>query len=266
MPEINNLEYKSHEIALKSYDDVKGTFTGYASAFNKVDAVNDTIDPKAYDNSIDAWSRGVKKIYINYDHYDEIILSDNVISITTDEYGLLVEIQISDEAKEMYKDLFEGFVEKTRSLQLFMSIGGKIIDSKLGKGRWDKKWIANANDTIYEMDLIHIAFTEYPIDSNAKMLEVKSRVQKKEKEDLLNLNSLMKSITGETTATQFLSNHKENMSNTNIKNFVLHCKSLWKKEPTIEEDDQVSALRPESKDVSANGDDLYANIAKCLTK
>lgn len=268
MSDNKNLEFKSLDIALKSYDEVKGIFTGYAASFNKVDAVNDTISPEAFDISIAEFEGGFKKIFVNYDHYNSIILSDNLISMKKDDYGLLVEIKISEEARQDYSELFGKFVEDVKSGNLFMSIGGYVKDSKLGSLRWDKKMIANANDTIYKFDLEHVAFTNNPIDSNAKMLEVKSKVLK---EETPNLNELINSITGEVSAIQFLTTYKSQMSNTNARNFIYHCKSFWKKEvdnkeiaSNTDKVNEVERIEPCRKNASANGDELFEDIAKYL--
>lgn len=240
MPQAQNFEYKSLNIAIKSFDKIKGIFKGYASSFNQVDKVNDTMSPEAFDNSINQFENKSISIPINYDHFREIELAANLISMSKDDYGLLVEFQVSEDAKSTYSELYANMILNCEIGKLFMSIGGYIIKSNLGEDRWIKKMVANANDTIFEFELDHIAVTEWPIDSNAKMLEVKSRVEKKsEIEDFSNLNRLLQIVDGEVSAIKYLSTHKSNMSNTNAKNFVFHLKSIFKKEL----DNNVKELR-----------------------
>lgn len=242
-----NLEYKSATIAIKSFDSLKGIFKGYASSFNNVDKVNDTVYPEAFDNSIEQFNAGTKQISVNYDHFYEIELCANLISISKDENGLLVEFQISDEAKEIYSELYAEFIVAVETGKLFMSIGGYILKSKLGEDRWMKKMVANANDFIEEFDLEHVAITKWPIDSNAKMLEVKSRNQKAlPVEDYSNLNKLISAIDGKVSAAKFLVTYKSQISNTSAKNFVNHCKNLWKKDLDNKE---VSITKSENEEI-----------------
>jgi len=263
---MKNIEYKSLNVAIKSFDNIKGIFKGYASSFNSVDKVNDTILPEAYDKEIEAFNKGEKKIKVNYDHFPEIELSDNLISISKDENGLLVEFQISQEAKSTYVELFGKFVVLVEQGKLFMSIGGYVEKSTLGEDRWIKKMIANANDTISEISLDHIAITEHPIDSNAKMLEVKSRTAKKSSEEEFSIiNRLIDEIDGEQSATKFLINYKSQLSNTATKKLVLQLKSIWGNK---EKEVQGSETRCEqaSETGSKNGDLHLEGIAKFLTK
>jgi len=53
------LEKKSSNISF-GYDEIKGIFTGFASVFNEVDRVGDTVLPNAYDKEIKAWANGAE--------------------------------------------------------------------------------------------------------------------------------------------------------------------------------------------------------------
>jgi len=245
MPNKTKLEYKSLNVAIKSFDSIEGKFKGYASAFGKIDAVNDTILPKSYDSSIALWGEG-NAIPVNYDHYSEIILADNLTSISTDETGLLVEFTISQESRETYSELFGKIVLAMEENQLFMSIGGFITKSSLGDDRWIKKEVANANDTIEEFVLDHIAITKYPVDSHAKMLEMKSRNKKNDFAD----------IDGEVSATKYLIANKSEMSNTMSKNFVLHLKSIWNKELDIKEKEVKSEVDAQGSEPLCNKENV----------
>jgi len=240
MPVKQNFEFKSLDISIKSFDSIKGIFKGYASSFNKVDKVKDTILPTAFDKSIAAFESGSKKITINYDHWDSIELAENLMSMSTDEMGLLVEFQVSEEARKTYSELFGQIAVKMEEEQLFMSIGGYVIESSLGDDRWVKKEIGLAVDEISEFELVHIAVTYWPIDTNAKMVEMKSTRGLGSK---LSLNKSLEDVDGEVSAIKFLTANKSEMSNTVAKNLILHLKSLWKKEL----DNDVKTIKSDSE-------------------
>ena len=227
MPVKQNFEFKSLDISIKSFDAIKGIFKGYAASFNQVDAVNDTMLPNSFDKSIEKFDDGSLQIPVNYDHFDKIELAVNLTAMSKDETGLWVEFTVSKEARKTYSDLFGEIVVAMDKGELFMSIGGYVVESSLGEDRWIKKEVANANDEISEFDLIHVAVTKWPIDSNAKMMEMKS---KRGLDNKVSLNKSLEEIDGEVSAIKFLTTNKSEMSNTSSKNFVLHLKSLWKKD------------------------------------
>lgn len=220
-----NFEFKSLNIEIKSFDKIKGIFTGYAASFNQRDQINDTISPEAFDPTIKAFNENTLKeaIKINYDHFEEILLAESITKISKDDYGLLVEFKVSKEAREVYSELFTKLVTAFETGKLFLSIGGYIIQSSLGEERWIKKMVANANDTITEFELIHIAVTQDPIDTHAKMVEMKSKRGKE-------ANMKLEEVDGEVSAIKFLTTHKSTMSNTSTKAFVIHLRSMWKKD------------------------------------
>lgn len=227
MSKKQNFEFKSLDVSIKSFDKIKGIFKGYASTFNNVDQVKDTMLPQAFNKSITAFENNEVNIIINYDHWESIELAPNLKSISTDEEGLLVEFQVSKEARKTYSALFDKIVLKMEQEELFMSIGGFVIKSSLGDDRWVKKEIGLAVDEISEFELVHIAVTSHPIDTNAKMLEMKSERGLEEKNLV---NKSLDTIDGEISAIKFLVSNKSEMSNTFAKSYVLHLKSLWKKE------------------------------------
>lgn len=269
MSKKQHLVYKSLEISLKSFDKMKGIFTGYASSFGNVDKMNDTMLPTAFDASISAFEAGTKEIEVNYDHFCAIELADTLLSMTKDEYGLLVSFQVSDEAKQMYQELYAKLIAQAETGKLYMSIGGYVLRSMLGEDRWIRKEIANANDTIEEFDLEHIAVTQWPVDTNAKMMEVKSRIK-----DITSVSKTLDDVDGEVSAIKYLMVNKSQMSNTSAKSFVLHLKSMWKKELDIKSGDEENVainnevLGNESqgeKNVSEDGDDdLFSQVGKYL--
>lgn len=269
-----NIEYKSLNLAIKSFDSIKGIFKGYASTFNNVDKVYDTMLPESFDNTIKSFNDGSKKIEVNFDHWEKIILSENLTNLYKDEKGLWVEFQVSSESRKTYSKLFGELIILMENDDLFMSIGGYVIKSSLGDDRWVKKEIANANDEISEFDLIHIALTHYPIDDHAKMMEMKSErgVQNK-----ISRNKFIEEIDGEVSAIKFLTTNKSEMSNTCAKNYVLHLKSLWKKEldnnsKTTKSENENLGIESRSPQTASdvgsknnNDESRYLDIANYLT-
>lgn len=164
------LEKKSASYSFK-FDEVKGIFTGYASVFNEVDRVNDTILNGAYDEEIKSWESG-KKVPINFDHQKSIILANNINSMTADSKGLLVEWTFSEEAKSLYPDIWHWAVSKAKSGNLSMSIGFTPLQSMLGDNRRAMKK-NRALDKLSKITLDHIAITDMPVDPKARILEVK---------------------------------------------------------------------------------------------
>lgn len=166
----NLIEFKSG-LSQQSFDEIKGIFKGYASVFNEVDKVKDTIDPNAYDFAISQFKAGVP-IRINFEHDKSIELAANLEDIYTDEKGLMVEWKFSEEAKAKYPDIFRWAVSKAKSGNLFKSIGFTVLKSQLGSKRYEMKKLGAA-DRIYSMILDHVAITDNPVDPKAKNLEVK---------------------------------------------------------------------------------------------
>jgi len=166
------IEFKSAEFAVNSFDEIKGIFTGYASAFNKIDKVNDTVAYGAFDYSINQWKEG-KAISVNFEHDKKIELAPNLIEFFADQYGALVRFQFSEEAKNNYPDIYRWAVSKAKNNTLFMSIGYTFIRSALGDKRYTLKKKFAEPDTIYNLSLNHVAITGDPVDPSARMLEVK---------------------------------------------------------------------------------------------
>ena len=203
------LEQKSSNISF-GYDEIKGIFTGFASVFNEVDRVGDTVLPNAYDKEIKAWEQG-KSIPINFEHDKSIILAGNVNKMTKEGKGLLVEWTFSQEAKSLHPNIWQWAVEKAKAGRLFMSIGFESKSSLLGSQRIQLKK-QMIPDTLMEIELDHIAATDNPVDTKAKVLEVKSIEP--------NYNSMIKELNGKISAKRFLKENKSLLSNTNIENFV----------------------------------------------
>lgn len=213
-----NLEKKSNIIAF-DFDEIKGVFKGYASVFNQVDLVKDTVLNGAYDEEIKSWEQG-KAIPINFDHNKSILFASNLSEVKSDEIGLLVEWKFSEEAKSLYPEKWQWAVENAKSRNLFMSIGYEVIQSHildLGLERKSSKK-QGMPDKIRKIELDHIAITTNPVDRKAEILEVKSLD--------VSLNQSLRDIDGKVSAKKFLKENKSLLSNTNIENYIDHIFSL----------------------------------------
>jgi uncharacterized protein len=255
MNKTQNNDLLSLPLIIKSVDKIKGIFKGYASSFNNVDWGNDTIDPKAYDKSIEEFDSGTKKVSVNFDHVSKIQLCVNVDRLYKDDNGLIVEFTASEDFKKEFPNTYAWAVEMAQKGDLRMSIGGKAIQTSLGKERYMRYSIGNPNDRLLEIDLEHIAITEYPMDAEAKVLEVKSKNE---------ISKAIDDIDGEVSAAKFLITYKSELSNTAAKNFVSRLATVLKSnnEKEIQEESRGVA-----KDVPAVGnemDDLFEQIAAKL--
>lgn len=130
------------------------TFAGYASVFGGVDAYGDTIDPKAYDQTLMERTRPVR---MRWNHFGPVIGKWN--NIYVDDKGLYVSGQLTpghSTAIDVYASLKHGAIDG-------MSIGyiPRLIEEKPG-GRLLK-----------QIDLIEISVVEEPADLGAKVESVK---------------------------------------------------------------------------------------------
>lgn len=245
-----NLEKKSATISF-GFDEVKGIFIGYASVFNEVDRVNDTIKEGAYDEEIKAWTEG-KAIPINYEHEKSITLAENLDSMSVDLKGLLVQWTFSEEAKALYPDIFEWAVNAAKGGYLFMSIGFTVLKSTLGANRKLLKEKFRKHDEISLISLDHIAITDFPVDTKAQVLEVKSTDA--------NFNEMMQSVDGKVTAKRFLKENKSVLSNTNVENFINHVFNLAEKSLQKKFETEKKSLCEEPASVSGSEIDDFDSV------
>ncbi len=255
MNKTQDKDLLSLPLIIKSVDKIKGIFKGYASSFNNIDWGNDTIDPNAYDKSIEQFDAGTKKVSVNFDHVDEIQLCNNVDRLYKDENGLIVEFTASEEFKKEFPNTYAWAVEMAQKGELRMSIGGRCKASTLGKERYMRWAIGNPNDRLLEIDLEHIAITEYPMDTEAKVLEVKSKNE---------ISKAIEDIDGEVSAAKFLITYKSELSNTAAKNFVSRLATVLKSnnEKEIQEESRgvVKAIPVDGDEM----DDLFQQVAAKL--
>jgi HK97 family phage prohead protease len=131
------------------------TFAGYASVFGGVDAYGDTIDPKAYDQTLQGRTRPVR---MRWNHYGPVI--GKWMSIASDGKGLYVNGQLTpghSTAIDVYASLKHGAIDG-------MSIGyvPRLIE-EMGEGR----------RLLKQIDLVEISVVEEPADIGAKVESVK---------------------------------------------------------------------------------------------
>ena len=151
--EIKQLNLEAAELKFVGEEMV---FSGYASVFGGVDAYGDTIDPKAYDQTLEARTRPVR---LRWNHFGEII--GKWLDITVDGKGLVATGQLTpghSKAVDVYASLKHGAIDG-------LSIGyiPRLVE-ELGSGK----------RLLKQIDLIEISVVEEPADLGAKIESVKS--------------------------------------------------------------------------------------------
>jgi len=134
-------------------------FSGYASVFGGVDAYGDTIDPKAYDQTLVNRNRPVR---MRWNHYGPVI--GKWLSVVADSKGLYVNGQLTpghSTAIDVYASMKHGAVDG-------MSIGyvPRLVEES-GEGR----------RLLKQIDLVEISVVEEPADLGAKVESVKSAIE-----------------------------------------------------------------------------------------
>jgi HK97 family phage prohead protease len=134
-------------------------FSGYASVFGGVDAYGDTIDPKAYDQTLVSRNRPVR---MRWNHYGPVI--GKWLSVVADSKGLYVNGQLTpghSTAIDVYASMKHGAVDG-------MSIGyvPRLVE-ELSEGR----------RLLKQIDLVEISVVEEPADLGAKVESVKSAIE-----------------------------------------------------------------------------------------
>ncbi len=131
------------------------TFEGYASIFGGVDAYGDTIDPKAYDQTLVERQRPIR---MRWNHFGPVI--GKWLSMFVDGKGLYVTGQLTpghSTAIDVYASLKHGAIDG-------MSIGyvPRMVE-ELGEGR----------RLLKQIELVEISVVEEPADLGAKVESVK---------------------------------------------------------------------------------------------
>lgn len=139
----------------------KGEFTGYASTFNEVDAVRDTILPGAYKKTIKEGR--MPKMFINHDSW-EVPVGDWK-HMEEDSKGLLVVGTI--DLKHIQGPTVHSALE--RKAMDALSIGFRIPHG----GAEEKE---NGIREISEIDLKEISIVNFPADDGARISVVKAEI------------------------------------------------------------------------------------------
>lgn len=151
--ELKHLKFQATQLKLLG-DDM--TFSGYASVFGGTDAYGDTIDPKAYDDTLQDRERPVR---LRWNHWGPVI--GKLLELRTDDTGLWVSGQLTpghSVAMDVYASMKHGAIDG-------MSIGYIPAKSEqLGDGR----------RLLKQIDLIEISVVEEPADLGAKIESVKT--------------------------------------------------------------------------------------------
>lgn len=144
---------------LKFDDSREGVFAGYASVFNGLDAVGDTIAPGAYKRTL---KKRVRPIRLRWNHFGPVI--GKWTRLEEDEKGLYVEGELTPGhsiAQNVYASMRHGAVDG-------MSIGYRPVKFEdHGDGR----------RTLKEIELFEISVVEEPADLGARIGEVKHLVE-----------------------------------------------------------------------------------------
>jgi HK97 family phage prohead protease len=135
------------------------SFAGYASVFGGVDAYGDTIDPKAYDNTLLNRNRPIR---LRWNHYGPVI--GKWKNMFVDDKGLFVEGQLTpghSTAMDVYASMKHGAIDG-------MSIGYIPLKSEQ---------IDDNRRLLKEIELFEISVVEEPADLNATINSVKSALE-----------------------------------------------------------------------------------------
>ena len=153
---------------VKLLDDEQGTFEGYASVFNGVDAYGDTIAPGAYADTLKNRERPIR---MRWNHFGPVI--GKYEDIHEDEKGLFVRGSLTpghSVARDVYASMKHGAVTG-------MSIG--YIPKE-----WERDE-EKGTTLLKRIDLIEISIVEEPADLGAQMASIKSAI-----EDIENIRDL----------------------------------------------------------------------------
>lgn len=151
--ETKQLNLQAAELKFVGEDMV---FSGYASVFGGVDSYGDTIDPKAYDQTLISRERPVR---MRWNHFGPVI--GKWLDVRADSKGLYVNGQLTpghSTAIDVYASMKHGAIDG-------MSIGyiPRLVEER-GEGR----------RLLKQIDLIEISVVEEPADLGAKIESVKS--------------------------------------------------------------------------------------------
>ena len=173
------------------FDDGARRFSGYASVFNGIDSVGDTVLPGAYAATLKNRERPVA---MRWNHFGPVI--GKWLRMEEDETGLFVEGELTpghSTAEDAYALLKHG------------AISGLSIGYRLPPGSWE------ANDKgrlLKAISLVEISVVEEPADNAARVADVKSAID--EADSLKEIEAVLREAGGfsRTDATALVSRIK----------------------------------------------------------
>ena len=152
--------YGINECQIKfASDDATGEFEGYASVFNSNDAVNDTIAPGAFKNSLT--NLRTPSMFINHDHSG--IPVGDWKALSEDDYGLKAVGQIDLNHKEgpsLYSAMKRGAMD---GLSIGFTMNSGDFEAKDEGGR-----------LIKDMKLREVSVVTFPCEDSARIGDVKA--------------------------------------------------------------------------------------------
>lgn len=152
---LNPLEH----CQLKFASDVAGVFSGYASTFNTNDAVNDTMLPGAFKESIESGRR--IKMFFNHNHKD--IPIGDWTKLVEDATGLYVEGKI---------DLNHIMGPTLYSAMKRNAVDGLSQGFTAKEGDYEKK--SEGGRVFKNVNLMEISPVNFPCETRARISDVKS--------------------------------------------------------------------------------------------
>ena len=144
---------------LKFSNDEKGFFKGYASVFNSVDKVGDTILPGAYTKSLES---RLPKMFVNHDHRSVPV--GDWLKMAEDDHGLLAEGKIDLNHKDgptVYSAL------KREALD------GLSVGFTMGEGDYESK---EEGRLIKSLNLMEVSLVNFPCEGQAVVTAVKADI------------------------------------------------------------------------------------------
>lgn len=169
------LERRSVNFALKAFADsgeTKGTFEGYGSVFDMVDAYNDTIVKGAFKATLKEWkSKGkLPKLLLQHggggwfsSNADDMVPIGKWDEMKEDDYGLFMKGRLfdleTDRAKATYAALKEG------------ELDGLSIGFRTKKFKFDEETQVR---TLTEIQLFEVSLVTFPANDPARVTDVKA--------------------------------------------------------------------------------------------
>ncbi len=150
---------------LKFTSDNQGEFKGYASVFNGVDSVKDTILPGAFKKTLR--QKRNPSMFVNHDSYNVPV--GDWIKLKEDDKGL----EVTGKIDLNHKDGITVYSALKRGAMDALSIGFRI--PKNGAEEND-----DGSRTISEIDLKEISIVNFPADEAARIAVVKADILKLE--------------------------------------------------------------------------------------